>query len=395
MNPDGNQNTPLNNGNMGQAPVNPVPVNNMESNVSGPTFETIPEENITPQQPVEPPKTSDTIETLDDDLESSPIVTDNFGSVPQPPTFTEEVKKEKKKGKSPLVFIIIILLIIAIGLGVYYFLVVAKSNAPTTVTVKEVNLELGGTIPTDVSTYATVSGKNNCTVNTDDININKTNSYKFYVTCNGETYEGKAHVEDTTSPDVVTTDLTVLPNASVSAKDFIESCTDVSECTYQFSDADKVKSSLTTIGEYDVDIIVSDESSNETTVTAKLIVSDNAPVKYLTCTSKEENIDSIYANLTTTFKIGIDSSNKYYSAIRTSTFKFDEVGDYNTIKTNYNEDIGINDIIGTATFNDSNKTIKLSSTMTLEEFGKSFDIVLSDNMNTIKAYLTFSDYTCE
>lgn len=329
-------------------------------------------------------------------MQEQPTPQDDFNAVPVPPIFNEEEKEKKKKdSKRTLIIILIFILVIAIGFGVYYFLTTIKNNAAKiSVVTKEVKLELGDALPQEIENYATISGynKQNCTLDISKINIEKVSTYKFYVTCGTLQKEGIAIVDDTTAPKVITNDVIILPNATLKEDDFIENCIDASACTYEF--ASDVKDLTSTIGEYEVPILVTDNFNNETTVIAKLTVSTDAPVKYITCISKEQDIDSIYATLVDSYKIGVDATDNFYNAIRTSKFNFVDSTDYNNAVNSYNQASGINNIIGTETFDAGNQSITIKSSKTFAEMSQDLNGNLPTNINILKAYMSGLGYTC-
>jgi hypothetical protein len=375
------------------------PTDNSVNNWGAPTFETIPENNLNApaQTPPENP-----IETLEADIEpvmvQTNVQTDNFNRVPEPPSFDNSNAKKGQKANKILIIILILIIIGGIGYGVYYYLTMAKESAPTqSFVLKDVIVELGDTLSSDIDDYATITGydKSVCSLDITEVDSDKIGTYTFYVECSEDRKSGVVIVDDTTSPKAIVNDLTVLPNSSIDAEDFIDSCIDASSCTYEFEDSDMVETYLTTIGEYEVNIIVSDEYQNTTTVTAKLIVSNNAPVKYLTCTSSLSDISDISASLSTTYKIGVSSSNAFYNATKKSNFIFDTLNEYNDNVNNYDESVGINNITGSANFDESTKTITISKELTLSEFNTDLSVNLADDINTIEMYLKILGYTCE
>lgn len=374
----------------------------LQSPSNGPVIETIPLNNI-----VEQPSgsTQDAIETLEEvPFTETPTsnqnpTEDNFNAVPIPPDIPEEPKKKNKISNKTMLYVIVILFLIAcVGFGVKFILTTAKSNATNKgIGLKEVKLELGEEVTEDLDKYATVTGynKEECSIDKSKISTKKVGAYKFYVTCSGQTVEGTAIVDDTTKPEVITNEVLVVPNSEVTASDFIASCIDASACTYKFASEETVKTSLQTVGEYKIDIIVSDEYNNESTITANLIVSNEAPVRYLTCTSPSQDVDDIYATLTNSYKFGIDKENNISGIVKNSEFTFEEKEDYNKIKDSYSEEKGIHDVIGEATFNDGNKNITIKSKETLSELNKELNLTLNGDVNTLQMYMTILGYTCK
>ena len=331
-----------------------------------------------------------------------PPISENFSSIPIPQIPVESDNNSKKSHKSPLVLILVFILIAAIGFGVYYFLNFAQngsfgmlSSLKKSVTTKDVNLELGKEVSKNIDDYATINGykKSDCSLDTTNVNANKVSTYKYFVTCGSEKIEGTVIVEDTTKPEVITSDVTVLPNATIKESDFIEKCVDASKCSYEFET--DVQSLLANNGDYEVKITVSDEYNNKTTATAKLIVSANAPVKYLTCTTPAKDIDNIYASFTDSYKIGIDSNNQFYNAIRVSMFKYADAKDYESAVSNYNRTNGINNVIGIETFNQSDNTITLKSQKTLAEMSSDLKVELPSEATELSSWLWgVGDYVC-
>lgn len=402
-----NQNPQNINGDLSSTTISSIPkienIDTIEPINNGIAIETIPENNIMEQPVINPVPSAPPVETLDvpTSVQPEPIQTDslqdNFNSVPVPPVFEEENDKKKKGPNKILIIILIVLLIAGVGLGIYYFLFAARTNAPVaSINVKELKLELGENISNNIDDYATISGydKESCTLDTKDITAGKVGAYKFYITCGEVKAEGTAIIDDSTNPEVITNEVAVVPNATLKIEDFIDTCIDASACTYKFKNEEEVKSSLTKIGKYDIEIIVTDEYNNESTITAKLVVSNEAPVRYLTCTSQTKDVDEIYATLVETYKFGIGSNNNFYNAVKSSEFKFEELEDYKAIKNNYNEETGINNVIGTATFNPNGQSIILKSNKTLEEVKSELNTTFGD-MNTIQMYMVINGYTCK
>ncbi len=391
----------------------PVVVNSINNNqiseqkISTPIIETIPESNINESQ-ISEQLTTDNSKNNELNNQNNNTINSNdgleandeiFNAVPKPPIFDKE-SKEKKKGQSKiLLMILIILLIGAIGFGIYYFLIVAKNKTfASGITTKELKLELGDELSTNIDDYANISGidKKDCKLDTKEILMNKVGAYKFSVTCGNKVVEGTAKVDDTTKPELILNEITVLPNATLNVTDIVENCIDASMCIYKFNDEAAVNEALKTIGEHEIEINASDEYNNESIIKTKLIVSKNAPTKYITCTvSSTENIEELSASLTTSFRFGVDSNNNFFNSVKSSEFKFNSKDSYNSIKNNYNETSGIYNITGNATFNELNKIITLKSNKTLDDIKSELNINVANNISTIQMYLSMLGYTCE
>ena len=368
------------------------------------------EENSTKEGIIPVEKLENTTVMHEETINSNPqMQQDDFFSVPVPPeenTGKKKKKKEKKNKKESanvsskaLVVILLLILIAAIGFGVYYFLNMAKEKANMiSIETRDVTLELGSIISQNVDNYATITGmqKENCKVNIEDVDTTKVSTYKYKVICGTLEKEGTIIVNDTTKPQVVTNDVTLAPNSTLNAADFIERCIDASTCTYSF--VTPVDGLTSIIGEYEVEILISDAYNNATNATAKLIIERNAPVKYFTCTSKVQKLEDISASYMNTYKIGIDNKDNFSSAIRIAEFFFNDANSYESIAKSYDNALGIHGIIGEGILNPNFNRISIKANRTLSEISNDINgnnnRTMANNANIIRAWLSGLDYTC-
>lgn len=389
--------TPSSNLENQMSPVVPTPNNA----IGTPTQITQPIENPGMNQtPVPPNGVDPTMGVLNQMPTIEPSINgmsqDDFNAVPVPPVFNEDDKKKKgiKIDKKVIIILLIIILIAAIGFGVYYFLTSAKNTTSSaSIVTKDLILELGSTLSQNINDYANISGYdiNSCTLDTKNIDVNKVSTYKFYVTCGGTKQEGKAIVDDTSAPVLTLNELTVSPNAVIKADDFVEQCSDNSPCTFSF--AEDYSELTKKVGEYEISIIATDAYNNSVQLKTMLIVSNNAPVKYLTC-YVENDVDDIYANLKDSYKIGVDTNGNFYNAVRTSKFTFAEASDYEKAASAYDKSKGLNNIIGIETMSKDAKTITIKSNKTLAEIETDVGGTLSTNATILKVFMMSHGYTC-
>lgn len=373
-----------------------------EATTNGPIIETIeeiPNEPVvenTIQQPVDTNVTTETLETpTEPTLEPTLPPVDDFNEVPVPPTTDGTGKNRKKDGKKKTwILLLILILIVAIGFGVYYFLTMAKTSSEKVINTKDVKVELGSALSNNIDDYATIAGynKNDCSLNLDNVNVEKVSTYKYTITCGKTNKEGLVIVDDTTKPEVVTNDVMVALNTTLNVEDFIEECKDASKCSYHFQT--NVEDLTKNIGEYDVEILVSDEYNNQTIVTAKLTVSRTAPTKYLTCKKTEEILDELGATFVEGYKIGFDANDTFHSAVRTSEFTFKNTNDYNKAVSDYKSANSLNNRSGDATYNESKMSILLKENKTLQDMNTDLNGRLPNNFNILRAYLSGLGYTC-
>lgn len=372
-------------------PVEPIqPVSPVEPVSTIPPVEPIP-----PVQPVnyDVPEAMNTFNTTPvfneigtvPPIPNTPIIEPTMNTTPESP------KQPKKKNK--MVFVLIIVLLIgAVGVGVYIFLNMSNSSTPkVVVTPKEVVIEAGSEVSTNIDDYATFSGiaSSSCSLDTSAITDTNVagNEYTFTITCNNVNYSGTAKIVDTTAPVAVLQQVTVQVGSEVTPEDFIDNCTDASgACTYEFSDPDTVAGYLATAANYHVDIIVKDSVGNEETVTGTLIVTDDVvPDMYLSCTMNDEVI-----------RFSMMENALSGDITRSYTFTFNNVEDYNAYKS-ANQDsseVTYQNITGVPSFDDASTSLILTQTLTKQELDREEGRTLPTAYGELRAYYVGEGYTC-
>lgn len=355
---------------------------------------------VAPISPVEPVNYD--VPNAINDMPTAPIFNDigTVPPIPEAPILTE-APKSKHKNKKPVnktIFVLIIVLVIAaIGVAVYVLLGISgkKVNGGSSpIILKEVNIELGGEISTNINEYATFKGisSNNCSLNTSKIGSELNETYPFIITCNGINYEGKAKVIDTTSPEVITKEVTTSINSEIKPADFIESCTDATECSFEFKDETAVKELLKTVGIYknQVVIIAKDTTGNQKEINASLIVSDKEASVYLVCTKNNSTSKEID-------RIGLDNGNLVGKINREHTFTFANEELYKTAKKEATDgsEMTYQNISGKVTFDDANFQFTITKYLTFEEFKQEAGTNLSSAFLDISAYYGTKGYSCE
>lgn len=371
-------------------PVSPVPPIEPVNSVNT-TTNSIPDVNaIPPVQPVsyDIPETINNFNTTSvfNEIGTVPPIPD--GPIQTPVINSNEPKKSKKVNK--LIFVIIIVLLIAaIGVGVYIFLNVSNRPASVNVTLKDVEIEVGGNVSTDINDYATFKGVNSASCSLDTSNITDTNAvdatYTFNITCGAKTYSGNVKIVDKTAPLVVLKEVTAQVNGEIKPEDFIDSCTDVSECTYEFSDTSKVNGYLGAAGNYHIDIIVKDKVGNETKVTGTLIVTEEeVPDLYLTCTANNEKI-----------KMGLTSSVITGSIYRSYSFTLSE-SEYKDFKTKNDgkNEVTYQNVTGVPSFDDNSFTLTITQKLSKDNLEQEKGSTLPESYGELRQYFTSLGYTC-
>ena len=369
-------------------PVNPVPPVDNVSPVQ-PVEAVQPVDNIPVMEPVAPvsydvPETINNFNTTPvfNEIGTVPPITD--GPVQAPVVNTPEPKPKKKMNK--LIFVmIIVLLIAAVGVGVYIFLNMSNEPAQVSVVPTAVEIEAGSEVSTDINDYATFTGINSSNCSLDTASITDTSvvgaEYAFSITCGAAVYNGTATIVDTVAPVVVLKEVTVQVGGSISPEDFIDNCSDASECSYTFEDESTVNGYLSTAGNYHVNIVVTDSSGNEVVAEGTLVVTeDEVPDLYLSCTMDNETV-----------RLGITDSTFTGAAVRSYIFTFDDINTYNTFKSaNENSsEVTYENVTGTPTFDDANLTLTLTQNLTQAQISS-----LPTAYGDLRTYYDNLGYSC-
>ncbi len=359
------------------APVNPIPDINT---------------NVAPVAPISY-DVPDSINNFD----TTPIF-DEIGTVPPIPNVsvdtsvppTPEVKpaKPKKKGINKTLFVVLIILAIAgVGVAVYFFL--QKSNEPKfSVKLKEVTVEVGGVLSTDINDYAIFYGINQSQCSLDTTGVQSTNEvnkeYDYLVKCGEASYKGKLKVVDTKNPEVTLKEAKVAINGTITPEDFIASC------TYEFKEPNKVLEYVKIKDNYHVPIIVRDGAGNQVEVTGTLIVDEVVSDLFLTCTKVSNDYEEM-----SNFGFSNSSFNKITD--RVYTFKFATVDEYNNFKA-VNEGQNVvtyKGIVGTPTYDDATLKLTIEKREAYDNLVTEFGSELPASLGEMRAFFTNKGYSCQ
>lgn len=204
----------------------------------------------------------------------------------------EYYESNPKKAKKTFVLIALIVIILFI---VFLFV----KNAFTFKVKAVITYEAGDEVSNNVSDYLL-----NKIINIDDYELdlsavikdngilNTTGEYTFAVSYKGNRKTGKLIVKDTTKPTVKVNDLVVGLNEDFSASEFLMSCDDYSlPCSVSLKTG-TIKDLTKEVGKKSVDLIVKDNSGNETITSASLEVRNN----YSLDTSKTSDLEVSYTD---------------------------------------------------------------------------------------------------
>lgn len=324
-----------------------------------------------------------------------------------PPANNEPTNKKKKKGMNKILFILLIIVLLgAVGAGVYWYL-----NLPKTPNVsienRDLVLELNEEVPTSIEDYATIKGTNvsNCTLNAEKVDTSKTGQYEYVIKCGEIEKTGKVFVGDTKAPVVSTVSVYKKQNDTIKPEEFIGLCVDTTECKYEFEDAEAAATITSATGEnIKLNIIVKDESGNETKVEGTLNVLESGIRAYYECTSKEQNLEKFNATMTLTHSLGIldtpaADGKLAFGGFGTQKFvyKFTDAEQFDKLLDEFKESgtVNINDIDGVASFDKANLTITMVTDIDLSDFKVQYGDESYVSYGTLKPlYETTLGYTC-
>lgn len=264
-----------------------------------------------------------------------------------------DTKNNKRGSIKILVIILIMILILLFGVGLYFFLRYAKETTKE-IKINDKVVELGTKINRNVEDY--VDGKN-CKIDFSNIKENDIGKYKYTVKCSKKNYFGYIVIKDTTRPIVTTKIVNILPNEEFNIQQFILNSYDLTKLEYKYDSDFDIVNYNKSIGLYILPIHAIDTSKNETNVNGVLIVSSLKAEKYLSATKYAST--NYNATLTTTDKIGINSSNYYVNSLRIYEYVFNGKEEYNKAKEEYNTTNEIDNITGNVVFDDAENKITI------------------------------------
>ena len=289
---------------------------------------------------------------------------ENIGVVPP-----QNNDNKKKKPMNKILFIILIIALIgAVAYGVYYFLSV--SNNTVKLTPKTVSIGVGETVPDDIKEYATITRGNasTCSVNTRNVDTSTVGEYEVTITCGKNTYKAKVVVSDKTAPVVEVNMVFKTINTTVRVEDFIKSCNDPSNCKTSFADEAKVNEYMTAAGgPYEVVIEAVDDAGNKADYTATLYVTSEDIFLFANFSSTEEILTEYKAKKVVNDIFAINRTLVFLNAARRDyKYTFENAADYNEIVKNKENTITFDGITGTATYDDNNLSLVISTDLSLD-----------------------------
>lgn len=275
------------------------------------------------------------------------------------------------------VVIVIIIILLAIGSLYYGYKNYYKKNY---LKVKDVTVELGSKLSTNIKDYIKCDNYDDykldlsAVVTDSEGKVTSVGEYAFKVIKNDDVSRGKVFVKDTTKPIVSVSDLTVGVNEEYNAYDFVNSCTDLSmPCVVSFKDANDGDLSGK-VGNYKIEIIISDNANNKVNKTVNLIVKEGYSFKEVK--EKDFNVDHTSndkSNWNNIYTI------KFEKALEEESTEFNELLEsYGIKELTYDKNIKEKEII--VIYNKYNYALGLSIKVTFDD--DSYEFVTEDKVKS-------------
>ncbi len=376
----------VDNGMLGTTNPNPVPDNNLG--------------------PIEQPIPGTTYSATSNVNSNGFVETNNVENVGTEPPAQKEPKAKKPMNK--VVFIILIVALLgAIAYGVYYYLKLGQDNKKISVTTKTVESALNAELSTNIADYATITGTSatNCQLNTGEVDITKEGAYEFTVTCGNDTYKGAIKIVDTTPLTAQTKEVyAAVPNEGEApreyqAEEFIipDTCSG-EECTYAFAEGTDINSHLTQTGNYDVNIVVTDQNGKTNTLTASLVVLSTPVRLFVSCSLPlTEPATGTVNDYIAIGASDLASGNGYAFinyAYRLTTYNFANKEDYEAAVGEKPAELTYNNVMGQATYDDANLTLTLRTNLSTDALNSEAGGTFPSPYTEVYAYYQNKGYTC-
>lgn len=172
------------------------------------------------------------------------------------------------------VFIKCMVILFLIGLLGGAFIYYKTEN---TVRIKNITIEVGSKLSTDVNDYLKKGNRfsSKYKLYLDGVDVNVVGKYTYKIKYNKHTKKGYINVVDTKEPSILLDEeVTIGKDTPFDPSIFVLKCDDYSlPCSVNLKNKDDLNK-IKNIGEYDLEIIISDSVGNKTTKLVKLNVSD-------------------------------------------------------------------------------------------------------------------------
>lgn len=180
------------------------------------------------------------------------------------------------------VLLILVILSTIILWGISLLIVIDEKNKED-ISVKNITIELGNEISSDIKDYINGKVKNYNNLILDNKKVkNEVGKYDYSVKIKNkilfktktEVLTGTIEVVDTTKPELSLKNVSITVGDTLDINSFVEKCNDLSNCQVKYKDEEYIKSIINTPGKYDIVIIGYDDYKNEIEATTNLEIKE-------------------------------------------------------------------------------------------------------------------------
>ena len=180
------------------------------------------------------------------------------------------------------VLLILVILSTIILWGISVLIVVDEKNKED-ISVKNITIELGNEISSNIKDYIKGKVKNYNNLILDNKNVkNEVGKYNYSVKIKNkilfktktEVLTGTIEVVDTTKPELSLKNVSITVGETIDINSFIEKCSDLSNCQVKYKDEEYINTIINTPGKYDIVIIGYDDYKNEVEATTNLEIKE-------------------------------------------------------------------------------------------------------------------------
>lgn len=283
----------------------------------------------------------------------------DFDQIGTTPELDPNVKP--KRSNKGLIGLLLILVVAALGGGAYYLINVVGIFNSDNVTLNEMTAEKGETLSVNIDDYATFknTSSSNCALDTSKVDVSKTGTYDFTITCGDKVYTGKVTVKDTKGPDVEFKTWIIVPGTTLGADALKDTANE--DATYAYASETETEN-YQTAGLKKVKVIATDSLSNSKTYVVPVIVT-SYEYSFGIVAKKDvtgENPDATIIEKNVIFyngSAGMVNDTSYTAYI----IKFNNDTAYKTVKSNYDDSgsLTYETFTGTPLFYSSTNTLVL------------------------------------
>ncbi len=305
-------------------------------------------------------------------------------------------KKVYNKRKNILSIVIISICVVGI-IASFIITSTLTNRTPEDAVIKIKNtiyIDLFGDVPNDEVFFEELKNvdEDKIEIDFEDIDTEKVGKYDIEVKVYNKKYDVTVEVIDEVAPELVLKDLNISNEETYKASDFVEKCSDNSKekCDISFysdgvdQNGNKVDySKYSTNGTYEIKISASDESGNQTVLSTKLIINNDATTETCAYGNLEYDQANTLAYIVGSNNCAIDLNLYQDESMRKPVIDIAET-ETNKLKTDINS---IPDLTENLTINREINAILNNTGNGLVGYTLMFEVLESDGTLVVKYYI--------